>query len=150
MPDTVARTVQCTVKFTYKPSATAGLAFTPQDVLVNVPGNVPSAQAGTPTIYWKFIRLVKVSVWDLGSGSGSAAPLAQVSFPNEPRILSDYGVQGAESAAVHARPPLQTLQRWFPTTDATTKLFSAVTSSSSAQGLIYVTAELLSDSTVPS
>jgi len=142
-PDSVNKTLMSTVKFEYVPSTTAGLAFTPQDILVNVPGNVPTSTAGTPPIYWKFLRLVKVSVYDMGSGSGSTPPSVAVTFPNEPRNITDLGVQGAESANVHVRPPLSVLSRWFPGTDVTTKVFSASTGSG-GNHTIHLTAELLS------
>lgn len=148
-PPKVNKSVTSTITFVYKPSAGA-TGFTPQDILINVPGNEPSGPAGSPPIYWNFIRLVKIQVWDLGSGSGSASPMASVSFTNDPRIISDYGVQGAQSAHVHVRPPLQLLSRWLPGSDAATVLFSAVTSQATANGIIYVTAELLSKPNVPS
>jgi hypothetical protein len=142
-PDSVNKTLVSTVKFEYVPSTTAALAFTPNDMLVNVPGNLPTSVAGSPPIYWKYIRLVKVSVYDMGSGSGSTPPSVAVAFPSEPRNITDLGVQGAESAHVHVRPPLSILSRWFPGTDVTTKVFSS-TAGSGGNHTIHLTAELLS------
>jgi len=141
-PDEVNRNVTATVKFAYTPSTTAARAFTPNDILVKVPGNILSAAPGSAPIYWTHMRLVKVSVWGLGTGSGASAPIVSVEFSNDPRRITDEGVQGANAAAVHVRPPMQTMQTWYPGTDATTQLFT--TSTSGGGEVIYITAQLLS------
>lgn len=145
-PDTVGRCIQTTVKFLYTPTVGA-TGFTPSDILSSVPGNYENSLLSAP-LYWHFIRIIKVSVYDVGSGSGPTAPQASITFPVDPRTISDYGAQGASIARVHVRPPLSLLQRWLPGTDATTKIFTVTTSASGATGVIYVTAELLSNSDV--
>jgi len=148
-PPKTNKTIQGEFRFGYTPGtgASAPFAFTAQDILRNIPGNILTGPiAGSPLTYWKFLRIVKVSAYCLGTGTGSTAPFVQLNFSGEPRIFTDDGIQGSRSAALHVRPPLSLLQRWIPDTNNTEVLFNA--SASGGALLIHITAEVISSSVI--
>jgi hypothetical protein len=146
-PPSIAETLQTTVRYIYNPSTTGTFAFTPQDLLRNVPGNVATGAAGSPLVYFNKIRLVKVSAYALGTGTGTSQPHVRVAFTDDPRTFADNGVLGASAGNVHVRPPLSLLQRWFDSSDVTTKLFNVAATGTTPELLIHVTAEVTSNST---
>jgi len=147
-PPKTNKTIQGEYRFAYTPGTggSAPFAFTAQDILKNIPGNTVTGIAGSPLTYWKFLRIVKISAYCLGSGTGAAAPFVQMSFKGEPRIFTDDGIQGSRSAALHVRPPLSLLQRWIPDTNNTEVLFDA--SATGGALLLHVTAEVISSSVI--
>jgi len=147
-PPKTNKTIQGEYRFAYTPGTggSAPFAFTAQDILKNIPGNTVTGIAGSPLTYWKFLRIVKISAYCLGTGSGTAAPFVQMSFKGEPRIFTDDGIQGSRSAALHVRPPLSLLQRWIPDTNNTEVLFDA--SATGGALLLHVTAEVISSSVI--
>jgi hypothetical protein len=58
--------------------------------------------------YWKHVRLLKVSVWDV-AGKGIS-----VRFPTDVTTFNDVGVPGSRASNVHVTPPLETRMRWVP------------------------------------
>lgn len=139
-PPEVDTSVQKTIRFIYTPTS-AAVAFTPADILTQIPGNKPSGP-NDPPVYFKNMRLIKVSGYDTGSGSGSLAPRVTISYPTDPRTFSRLGVQGAKSATLHTRPPLQVYEMWYPASDTTTKLATiAFGSTQAAETQIQLTVE---------
>jgi hypothetical protein len=149
-PPKTNKTIQGEFRFTYTPGTggSAPFAFTAQDILRNIPGNTVTSVAGSPLTYWKFLRIVKISAYCLGSGTGASAPYVQMNFKGEPRIFTDDGIQGSRSAALHVRPPLSLLQRWIPDTNNTEVLFDA--SATGGALLLHVSAEVISSSVLSS
>lgn len=141
-PPRVMRNLQTTVRFAYKPT-TGATAYTPYDLLIQVPGNKP-AVTNQPPPYWSMLRLVKVSVWNTGDEATVGSNNVQLSFLNDPRTFQDTGIRGATSAALHGRPPLQTLQTWFGASDNSTQLFGIFTPPLNGDITVHVTCELMS------
>lgn len=139
-PPPVGSNVITTVRYRYTPGMTS--PFTPYDLAVQVPQNGTSPN---PTAYWQWIRIVKVSVYDTGTGSGSTPPNVSLSYAGEPFTYNDTGVQGGSAAAIHTKPPLQLMQTWWSTTNSTDTLFTATAGTAfNGPAQVQVTAEVLS------
>lgn len=141
-PPEYKRVVTTTARFSYIPGTIS--PWTPYDILVNVPGNQPTISTGPPP-YWTWMRLQKISVFSVGTGSGGAITTA-VSFPGTPFKFARVGVQGSVPAALHVRPPLKLLEEWSSGSDSTTQLFSVDNVSGlNTNVLILLTVELMSN-----
>lgn len=137
IPPEVNNRISVMYRFAYSP-ANGFAGFTPADILGKVPGNAIGALPPKP--FWNYMRLQKISMYAPMIDKLGNDPSVSIQFTAEPKIFQRTGAQGIATAALHVSPPLQTMQTWYPGTDATTQL-AVVTGSSNF--LCHITIEML-------
>lgn len=119
-PPPVSLNVQTTIRFRYHPRSVP--AWTPRDILQQVPGNWLTGDPEDSVRFFTKMRLIKFQIWNPNDLGDNQSHQVTGQFKDDPRIFQDIGIRGARSSALHLRPPLSLLQTWFPYTDASTKL----------------------------
>lgn len=139
-PPRVMLNVQTTIRFRYIPRAVP--AWTPRDILQQVPGNWITGDDETSVRFYTKMRLIKFQIWNPSDLGGTGDHSVQARFRDDPRTFQDIGVRGAKSSALHLRPPLSLLQTWYPHTDASTKLLELPTGLATDE-IVHLTVEVM-------
>lgn len=143
-PPEVGETIMTTVRYKFSFAQRSGgykPQFSPAEMITQLPGN--KGIGSTPSsVYWRWIRLVKVSVWNTGKGTGEA-PRASISFRGSPFNFTRLGVEGSRAASLHVAPPLQVRQTWYYATDET--VLADISFDDDTE--IQLTVEVISDTT---